>query len=172
MTIQKLTKQTLKDAIILKIACWTEELNGVLENTLSFDEEYAFWLDWMQTGKKHSDQRCLYGMFENEKLIGAIFTSFAEDYDHPNAIEINGLWVDPLYRGLHIAKKLLGFTLKKYQHQKKEKVIVYNHHDAPSNAFYHRLGGRILRKDLQMDGKLAVDVFIFSFERLLDKLSK
>jgi len=167
--IKKLDKITLKDAIHLKIVSWTEELAGILQNDLDFEEEYSFWLDWMKSEKEHQDIRVLYGLFDNNMLIGAIFTSLAENHDHPNAVEINGLWINYYYRNKGLSKILINHALKVYQHLNKEAVVVYSHHYAPSNKYYLYKGGKVIRQDRQMDEKLLVDVFLFDYHKLFDK---
>lgn len=170
MELKKLSDEQLKSAVKLKIDSWTEELAGVAENDLNVEEEYQFWLTWSQTAEEHHDVRLLYGMFDQETLTGAIFTSFAETYDHPNAIEINGLWVDNHYRNQHISTRLLYHVLKCYQPHQKDVVIVYNHRLSPSQGYYYHLGGKVIRSEYQMDGKLLVDVFLFDAKELFDYL--
>jgi len=170
MEIKKLNDETLIDAIQLKIFSWTEELAGVTENNHDFDKEYQLWLAWSHTAEENQDVRFLYGMFDRDYLIGAVFSSFAEIDDHPNAIEINGLWVDGHYRNQKISIKLLHHILKLYQSYNKDKVIVYNHKLSPSNSYYYHLGGEVIRSEYQMDGKLYVDIFLYDYKVLYDLL--
>ena len=168
MEIRKLNDNTLKEAVKLKIYSWTEELAGVAYNHLNFDEEYTFWRDWSHTAEENQDVRFLFGMFDQHRLIGAIFTSYAEVFDHHNAIEINGLWVDETYRNQKVSLKLIHHVLKLYEPYKKEVVIVYNHKLSPSNRYYYHLGGKVMRSEYQMDGKLFVDIFHYEYNTLYE----
>ncbi len=165
--VRNLTPDNLKQAIQLKIACWPEQLAGVAENDLSLAKEYAFWLDWMNTAEEHNDMRMLIGIFHEEKLAGAAFASFAEEHDcAQGGIELNGLWVDEGYRGRGLSVFLLRHIVDCYQKKGKEKLVVYCHHYAPSNKFYRKLGGKVLRQDRQMAGALLVDIFEFDLKLL------
>ncbi|MFU8787099.1 MAG: GNAT family N-acetyltransferase [Candidatus Izemoplasmataceae bacterium] len=162
MVIRKLDKQTLKDAIRLKVECWQEEINGCFVHHLNYDEEYIFWSNWMDTAQEHNDVRTLLGAFDNTILTGVIFASFAEDAFGSDAIEINGLWVNKDYRGQQISLKLLAEILPFYQNLNKHKVIIYNHKYAPSNDYYKAIGGKIIACDSQLEGRLLVDIFEFN----------
>ncbi|WP_346913225.1 hypothetical protein [Clostridium sp.] len=50
--IRQLKESDMQQALELKILCWTEELMGKAENTLSISQELEFWIEWMHTGKK------------------------------------------------------------------------------------------------------------------------
>ena len=41
--VRELTKADMKQVVELKILCWTEELAGKAENSLSTSEELDFW---------------------------------------------------------------------------------------------------------------------------------
>ena len=170
MIIKRLNQETLKEAIKLKVDCFQEELAGKLTLSLNYEEEYAFYLDWMQKEKEHQDKRTLLGAFIDEVLVGTIFVSYAEIEDDPRACEINGLFVDPSFRNKRIALTLMFEALSHYLD--KENVMVYNHKYAPSNLFFKALGGKVYREDFQEDGKLHVEVLRFSLKELLDTISK
>jgi GNAT superfamily N-acetyltransferase len=167
-----LNKETLKEAIKLKIECWTEELNGIAENDLEFSKTYLFWLNWMNSAEEDNDFRILLGAFVEKKLIGTIFTSLAETLDHSNAIEINGLFLDKDFRNQGLSYSLMKSALKEYSEMNKTGVIVYSHRKAPSNSFYHHLGGKVIRTDHQMNDLLVVDVFLFDFNSLYGIINK
>lgn len=165
--IRNLNKEELKEAVMLKITSWSEELNGVAENHIQYDEEYKFLSDWMDSEKECNDIRTLIGIFENDSMLGCAFASFAEIYDcEENGIELNGLWVYPSARQRHLSLMMMNHILDIYMPLGMEKMIVYNHKHAPSNSYYHYLGGRVIKYDLQMGGKLEVDVFEFDLENL------
>ena len=172
MKIKPLDKESLKAAIKLKLQCWEEELANRFDYPLNYEEEYAFYERWMRTEKVDNDRRTLLGMFQNGKLIGTIFASFAEVEDHPNACEINGLFVEPDYRGQSISLLLIKEALDVYYQLGKEYVIVYNHKYAPSNAFFRYLGGKVIREEFQLNKQLHVEVFQFSITDLLNKCHK
>ena len=159
--IRHLSKEDLRQAVELRAACWTEELAGKVENMMSVPEELDFWTDWMQTAREHNDIRLLLGAFEQGELIGAAFGSIAETTDIPeNGMELNGLWVAPGHRNRGISLMLVLRVLDAFLAEGMEKIVIYNHHYAPSNRFYHKFGATVARQDLQMDGRLLVDVFI------------
>lgn len=170
--IRKLDSETLKDAVILKISCWTEELMGVRENDLSFEEEYPFWLNWMNHSKKDQDHRILLGAFKDQKLVGACFASYAEVSDMKDALEINGLYIDPDYRGYHISYLLLKEVLLEFKTLGMSHVILYNHRLSHSSSYYQKLGGKVIRTDLQMDGCLIVDIYHFDLDELILKIDE
>ncbi|WP_291574315.1 hypothetical protein [Clostridium sp. UBA4548] len=90
--IRELTEMDMKEAIGLRILCWTEELAGKAENTLSVEEELEMWVDWMNKAEENNDIRMLVGDFEGGRLLGVAFSSFAETFDIPErGIELNGL---------------------------------------------------------------------------------
>ena len=55
--IRELTESDMKEAIELKILCWTEELACKAGNTLSISEELNLWIEWMNTAKENNDIR-------------------------------------------------------------------------------------------------------------------
>lgn len=159
--IRQLTEADMQQAIELKILCWTEELAGKAENTLSLSEELDFWVDWMNKAEENHDIRLLIGAFENDKMLGVSFASFAEISDVPEkGIELNGLWVYPEERNRGISLMMINYILDFYLKNGMEKIVVYNHHYAPSNEFYRKFGAKIMRQEHQMKGKLLVDVFL------------
>ena len=92
--IRKLTEADMKQAVELRILCWTEELAGKTENVLSPSEELNLWIEWINAAEENNDIRLLIGAFENDTMLGASFSSFAETFDIPEkGIELNGLWV-------------------------------------------------------------------------------
>ena len=167
LTIRNLTKEELKEAVMLKITSWSEELNGVAENQIQFDEEYQFFSDWMDQEKEANDVRTLIGIFEDHLMLGCAFASFADIYDcEENGIELNGLWIYPSARNRNLSLMMLKHIIDIYLPFGMEKMIVYCHHHAPSNGFYHYLGGRVIKYVLQMQGKLEVDIFEFELVTL------
>lgn len=172
MELAKLNDETLKQAIALKVACWQEELAGKVIHHLDFKEEYAFWKEWMHSADKHQDVRTLIGTFDNEKLVACIFASFAEVEDHENAVEINGLFVNPDYRNQRLSLKLLQAVLEDYHKIGKKAVIIYNHKYAPSNTYYKKLGGKVINTITQLDGQLEIEVFHFDILDFLDGVTK
>ena len=158
--IRQLTDDDMRQAMELKVLCWEEELAGKAENTISLDEEYAFWIDWIHTGEENNDVRLGLGAFEDGRMLGVAFSSFAEDSDIPErGVELNGLWVYPEQRGRGISLRLIDSTLDHFLAFGTEEIVIYCHHYAPSNAFYRRFGAQVKRQEYQMDGKLLVDIF-------------
>ena len=170
--IRALTTDELASAIKLKIRVWKEELAGKVEHELSFEEEMAFYTKWAESEKEHQDRRILLGAFQDGRLLGSAFGSFADDEDGEDAMELNGLWVDEDHRGKGISLVLLSVLVKAFRDFGKEQMIVYNHHFAPSNEYYRKLQGKVIRQDRQMNGKLLVDVFRIPMENLDKQLSE
>lgn len=159
--IRQLTEADMQQAIELKILCWTEELAGKAENTLSVSQELDSWVEWMNTAKENNDIRLLIGAFENEKMLGVAFSSFAETYDIPKkGIELNGIWVYPDQRNRGISILMMIYILDFYLAKGMETIVVYNHHYAPSNQFYHKFGAQVSKQEYQMDGRFLVDIFL------------
>lgn len=167
-----LTTDELASAIKLKIRVWREELAGKVEHELSFEDEMEFFTRWAKSEKEHHDRRILLGAFQEGKLLGAAFGSFAEVEDAENAMELNGLWVEEDHRGKGISLVLLTVLVKAFRDLGKDQMIVYNHHFAPSNEYYRKLGGEVIRQDRQMNGKLLVDVFRIPMENLEKQLNE
>lgn len=170
--VRALTKDELASAIKLKIHCWQEELAGKVEHELSFEEEMGFYTKWAESEEEHQDRRILLGAFQEGKLLGAAFGSFAEVEDGEEAMELNGLWVEEDHRGKGISLVLLSVLGKAFRDLGKDQMIVYNHHFAPSNDYYRKLRGEVIRQDRQMNGQLLVDVFRISLEKMEKQLSE
>ncbi len=173
ITIRNLTANDMKEAIQLKIKCWTEELAGKAENTLAYSKELAFWVDWMSSAEENEDVRLLIGAFEDNKMLGVAFASFAETEDIPEkGIELNGLWVYHEQRGRGVSLKLIVHILNFFKSIDKEKIVIYNHHYASSNQFYRKFGSDVIRQDEQMGCKLLVDVFVADVDVFKDNIEK
>ncbi|WP_066719249.1 GNAT family N-acetyltransferase [Clostridium sp. Marseille-P299] len=171
--IRSLKTTEIPEAMRLKIDSWTEELAGKAENTLILSEEINFWSRWVSRGKEFNDIRLLLGAFENGELLGLAASNIAKYDDIPvNGIELNLLAVKPKHRGRGISIRLILYILNFYQCLGATKAVIYSHHYAPSNGFYAKFGAELLRKELQEDGKLEVDVFIADihyFKWMLEK---
>ena len=53
-----------------------------------------------------------------------------------------------------------------------ERIVVYNHHYAPSNAFYRKFGAQVVRQDHQMADKLLVDVFMADIRDMKERIER
>ncbi len=173
MIIRQLTNEEIPRAMELKISCWTEELAGQAENTLQLSEQVGFWTNWLKTQDEHNDKRVFIGVFENTQLLGAAAGSFVDSKDAPQeGIELNGLWVFPEYRGRGLSLKMMLYILDTFVPLGVNRMEAYNSHHAPSNAFYRKLGGKVIGQDDQEDGKLLVDIFEFELQDLRMQLEK
>lgn len=173
ITIRNLTNDDMKEAIQLKVDCWTEELADKAENTLDYSKELEFWVNWMNSAEENEDIRLLIGAFEDSKMLGVAFASFAETEDIPEkGIELNGLWVYPKQRGRGVSLRLILRILDFFKIIGKEKIVIYNHHYCPSNKFYRKFGANVIRQDEQMDGKLLVDVFMADIDVYKNNIEK
>lgn len=159
--IRELTEADMQQAIQLKVLCWTEELAGMAENTLSVSKELDSWVSWMNTAEENNDIRLLIGAFEDDKMLGVAFGSFAETDDIPEkGIELNGLWVYPDQRSKGISLKMIVYMLDFYLDKGMENMVIYNHHESPSNGFYRKFGAQLATQVPQMGGQLLIDVFL------------
>lgn len=171
--IRELTEMDMKEAIGLRILCWTEELAGKAENTLSVEEELEMWVDWMNKAEENNDIRMLVGAFEGGRLLGVAFSSFAETFDIPErGIELNGLWVYPDQRGKRISLIMMIYILDLYLAKGMESIVIYNHHYAPSNQFYQKFGAKVARQEYQLDGGLLIDVFLADMAQMKRKMGQ
>lgn len=170
MEIRPLRDQELAEAMDLKIRCWSEELAGRAENSLTLEKELTFFRQWIEGEKEHEDLRILLGAFEEGRLLGVAIGSFAEEEDAKDAMELNGLWVEKHARGRGISFLLLEKLISSFLAEGKDTMVVYSHHHAPSNSFYRRFQGELLRQELQMGGKLLIDVFQLDLPALQDEI--
>ena len=173
--IRQLKENEWRQAMEIKITCWTEELAGKAENALVFSEELDFWTDWMYTATDNADIRVTLGAFENDEMLGVVAGSIAEITDIPEkGIECNGLWVSPSHRNRGVSLRLLLYMLNYFQNFNMEKIVIYNPHYAPSNHFYRKFGVEKLRQDIQIAAgvEILVDVFIIDIEYFKEGLLK
>lgn len=173
INIRQLTEEDMRQAMELKVVCWTEELAGMAENTLAVPRELDFWVNWMRTAEEHKDIRLLIGAFEDDKMLGVAFASSAETYDIlEKGIELNGLWVYPNERNRGISLRMIIYILDYYLSLGMEKIVIYNLHHSPANKFYHKFSATVARQEYQMDGKLLVDVFLADMLTMKQKLEQ
>lgn len=167
MELKHLYEEDMNQAITLKLDCWEEELAGKLVWPLKYQQELNFWKHWRHHEFEHNDKRTMLGYYQGRKLLATGFCSFADDVDGGHdAIEINGLWVAKDHRGQNLGSSLFYHLINQPAYGNCNHVILYNHHYAPSNAYYRKLNGVVIRQDLQCDGKMLVDVFQFEKDKL------
>lgn len=167
--IRPLRDEELLAAMDLKVRCWSEELAGRAENSLSAEKELSFFRQWVDEEEQYEDLRILLGAFEEGRLLGVAMGSFAEE-DGKNAMELNGLWVEESARGRGISLQLLKSLISSFLAEGKDTMVVYSHHHAPSNSFYRRFHGEVLRQELQMGGLLLIDVFSLNLSSLQEEI--
>lgn len=168
--LKALVEDDYERAMALRINCWTEELNGKGENRLNLEEEVADLRDWISGADTNNDCRIIIGAFEENNLIGFAAASFAEIFDlESNGFELNYLFVNENNRGCHISLDLLDNLVDIFCEKGCTDLIVYNHHFAPSNEYYHKLGGVIIRQEEQGCDKLLIDVFKIAVKDLKSK---
>jgi len=172
MIIKTLELKYYKNAIKLKCDSWDEELAGKAINRINIDKELEFFTNWVTSEKENNDIRLVYGAFEDDIFLGFIGASIAEEENISKAIELNYLFVDENYRGRGISLKLLLKTLNVFSEKGFDNLIVYNHHYAPSNSYYLKLGGKVIKKEIQGQplDYLEVDVFYFLIKELKIKI--
>lgn len=176
ITVRELKIDELDEAIDLRIQCWDEELAGRAENLLEHEKLRQKMNSWMDSAEANEDIRIWIGAFEDGKMLGAACASFADTYDiDENGVELNGLWVFPECRENGVASKLILYVLDYFEKLGKNKIVVYNHHFAPSNEFFRKLGMKVIRKDKQLNRKLTIDVFVADvdiFRNHIEKIMK
>lgn len=159
MLLREIHDSDMLEAIQLKALCWPEELAGLSDKKLDIEKEHSFWFDWMHHGIENNDVRSLIGAFENDKLLGVVFASFAEKEDSDCGIELNGLWVHPDARGRGISLMLLSRVLTYYENLGLKDIVIYNYHYSSSNSYYRKFGATVFRTELQMEEGIPTDVF-------------
>lgn len=172
ITIRELWDQDMLEAMQLKALCWPEEVAGMTDEKLNVEKEYSFWTNWMHQGVENNDVRALIGAFENDKMLGVAFASYAETEDADSGIELNGLWVYPEMRGRGISLMLILKLLNYYQNFDRKEMVIYNYHNSSSNSFYRKLGAEVFRTEFQMKDKIPTDVFKCEITKMKEYISK
>jgi len=170
--IRELLPEEMIKAIEIKEICWPEEIHGKSGIQFDREKEYQFWSQWMISSVENNDDRQLYGVFDKDALLAAIFAGFAEVDDSKNGIEINGLWVDPKHRNKGLSLHLLKKVIEYYLDLNKKEIIIYNFHYADSNAFYKKLGATILKQTHQLEEKVPIDVFSCNLQEMLNNINQ
>jgi len=170
MIIRPLLSNEYLEAMELKVSCWDEELAGLAPNRLNVNEQLKFALSWMNSAKEHNDIRIMLGAFDNHHFMGFVGASIADEDVLKNAVELNYLFVKEEYRGQGLSLKLIQEIINIFREKEFEYMIVYNHHFAPSNDYYKKLGGEVIQQVEQGADKLKIDIFSFNLEILNNKL--
>ncbi len=160
-------------AIELRIKCWDEELSGYAPNRLDADKELDFLIEWEQSAEENDDVRKIYGIFDSGFFAGFAGASHAETSDSLNGFELNYLFVHEEHRGKGYSFHLMKKLLEEFIDDGKTEMIVYSHRHAPSNNLYRKLGGKVIREDLQGgEDRLLIDIFSFDAKLLLKRIHK
>ncbi len=170
--LRPLDKTEYEQAMTLRVHCWTEELNGKGTNRLNVPDEVEELEEWLSGAEANQDQRIIIGAFEADELLGFTAGSFAETFDIPeHGFELNYLFVDEAHRGKGLSLLLLKELLRIFSANHCNQLVVYNHHFAPSNTFYHKLGGEVMKQLTQGKDTLLIDVFLFNTQELMTQLA-
>lgn len=174
MLIRKLdTYSEYGKAIELRVRCWEEELSGYAPNRLDADKELDYLIEWEQSAEENDDVRKIYGIFESGNFAGFAGASYAETSDAPNGFELNYLFVHEDYRGKGYSFQLMKKLLEEFIADGKNEMIVYSHRHAPSNNLYRKLGGKVIREDVQGgEDHLLIDIFSFDANTINKRLQK
>ncbi len=171
VVLRELVEHDYERAMALRVSCWTEELNGKGENRLDLENEVEDLREWLSNAESNNDFRIIVGAFEDDKFLGFAAASFAETFDvASNGFELNYIFVNKSYRGRNISLNLLKYLVDFFSQKGCTDLIVYNHHFAPSNKYYHKLGGVVIRQEEQGSDKLLIDVFKLGVSDLKIKL--
>lgn len=169
--LKELAERDYESAMALRIHCWTEELNGKGENRLELEKEVEDLREWLSEADVNSDHRLMVGAFEDDTFLGFAAASFAETFDvEKNGFELNYLFVHEEYRGRYISLKLLDYLVDVFSQKGCTDLVVYNHHFAPSNEYYSKLGASVIRQEVQGRDQLLIDVFKLDVGSLKIKL--
>lgn len=172
MMIKKLSREDYIKAAELKVYSFDEEVQGTVPNTLSQENQAKQMEEWVDAAHKYDDIRLLYGAFEGEDFIGFTGASIAEEEDSKNGFELNYLFVNEKYRGKGISLKLLQKLLDEFCSRGFKEMIVYNYSVSPSNNFYRKFGGKVVKESAELGGKLPIDIFSFDSDDLKNKIEK
>jgi GNAT superfamily N-acetyltransferase len=174
MIIRPLQPEEYNQAVDLKISCWDEELAGVAPNRRVKGEELTFITSWVAAARENDDIRLVYGAFDCGEFLGFAGASIAEPSDAGHGVELNYLYVKQGHRGRGVALRLMEALLAEFNGQGFDQLIVYNHHLAPSNSFYRKLGGKVMRQDIQgtPPDRLKIDVLVFDFQGVKDEIER
>lgn len=162
----------MRQAIQLKALCWPEELAGMSDHKLETEEEYSFWFGWMHTGIENNDVRSLIGAFEDDKMLGVAFASFADKEDSPCGVELNGLWVYPDKRGRGVSLMLMSKILEFYETLGLKEIVIYNFHNSSSNSFYKKFGAKVFKTQCQLKEQVLTDVFRCDIVTMKDSMKE
>lgn len=171
--IRQLRESEWQKAMELKIECWTEELAGKAENRLELEKQLEFWTNWMYSAVDQNDIRVTLGAFEGGELLGMAGGSLAAKTDIPEkGMELDGLWVKAEHRNRGVSLRLLVYLLNYFSNFGLEKMVIYNHHYAPSTDFYKKFGAELLRRYVSTRNgeNLEVDVFVIDMADFLNGL--
>ncbi|MBW6515278.1 MAG: GNAT family N-acetyltransferase [Candidatus Cloacimonetes bacterium] len=175
MLIRELKKSEISDAVRLKIYCEDNDFPNIVEpGTFNYEQELNLIHTWLNE-KDFTDIRRLYGAFYNEKFVGFIGSSLAEEDDCDKGVEINYLFIDKDHRGQGIGTNLVKKVVDEYLKQSIKNIIVYCYHESKAFSFYHKfLKGKILRQVIQYPSKkpVLVDIFIWDTLKLQQYLAK
>ena len=174
MEIKVLPEKNYKEAMKLKVHCATEEYAGLAPNNLDIEKEYRFFKEWINSADKYDDIRLVYGAYIGDNFAGVIGSSLVEGKeDISEGIEINYLYVEEKFRGKGASLKLIKKTLDEFSKEGVTKMIVYNYHHSPSNQFYRKLDGKVIKEEIQGETyKLPVDIFAFNLKDLQHTLNE
>ncbi len=86
ITIRNLTIEDMVEAAKLQVLCWSEELAEKAQNTYVAKDVKDSWIKWMSSSEENNDVRLLIGAFEDNKMLGVAYSSFAETEDIPEKV--------------------------------------------------------------------------------------
>ncbi len=92
----------------------------------------------------------------------AVGPNIGEPIDYEG--EVSGFFTRRAYRNLGIGLNLLRIGLEYLQALGYRKVVIYNYRISESNGYYRRLGGQVVRQEIQRAGEMELETDIFGYE--------
>lgn len=167
------TPDEIRETARIYIDCIREDYSfkpkAYLES-LEIKEESEECGEWLESDRETNR---LFGAYTGGEMAGYIATGRTKVDELLNLGEITGFFVRNKYRGKGIGRALLKAASEFLDKQGFSQIVIYNYARSRANAFYRRLGGKVLKREIQRPGGMALetDIFIYETSELLDLLN-
>lgn len=169
--IRPITRHETVEMADIKIDSWQDDYRNIVPDKVLIDlerEETAKSLeDWLFADC--DDIRLGYGGFLDNRLVGYITASLTEEVDADYDGEVNNLFVAKKYRGQGLGLRLLLRAALEFKENQFTSLILYSWRATASNDYYRKLGGRVVKEEIQVCGgeNLTADIFAWQLEELI-----
>ncbi|GEM_PF-4727342 len=172
--IRPVTRNDISEMAKININSWRDDYRNIVPDKvleeLEPEEKSRSLENWLFADS--NDIRLAYGAFLDDLMVGYITASLTEDIDSEYDVEVNNLFVVKKYRGLGISLKLLYQIASVFSELKERQftsLILYSWQATASNEYYRKLGGKVIKEQIQDCGgrKLAADIFAWQLEELI-----